>query len=160
MTQPAHTDDELGCCGLPLPFTVPRQNGARSLLVVAAAVLLNDQKQVLLTQRPAGKSMAGLWEFPGGKLQEGEMPEYALVRELNEELGIVTCTDCLQPVQFISHDYGDMHVLMPLYAIRKWRGTPQGLEGQALKWVNKHELPLVDFVPADKVVIPFIQDLL
>lgn len=156
-------DDIIGCCGQPLPKQLPRQDRPRQLLFVVAAVLINEtEKTVLACQRPAGKPLEGYWEFPGGKidLEQGEMPEYALVRELYEELGILTSPDCLQPITFASHDYGQRHILMPVYAIRKWRGTPQSKEGQALLWLKKHDLPKQNWLPADMPLIPYVQDLI
>ena len=114
-------------------------------MLVAAVALVDVDGRVLIAQRPAGKSMAGLWEFPGGKVDPGETPEQALVRELHEELGIETATSCLAPIAFASHGYETFHLLMPVFACRKWNGTPQPHEGQALKWVMPVELsPLSD----------------
>lgn len=110
------------------------------VLLVSAVALIDVDGRVLLAQRPAGKSLAGLWEFPGGKVDPGETPEIALIRELQEELGIDTWASCLAPLTFASHTYNDFHLLMPLYACRKWKGTPQGREGQTLKWVRANDL--------------------
>jgi len=129
-------------------------------ITVSAALLIDVDNRILIAQRPVGKPMAGLWEFPGGKLQDGETPEYALIRELNEELGIMTGVDCLQPVVFASHSYDDFHLLMPVFACRTWRGTPQPLEGQTLKWVHKNDLFNYDMPPADIPLIPLIHQLL
>jgi 8-oxo-dGTP diphosphatase len=151
--------DDIGCCGEPLPYDLPEFPNARVVTVVAG-ILIDEAERILLAQRPEGKSMAGLWEFPGGKIEEGESPEYALVRELKDELGIVTCTDCLQPLTFASHAYADFHLLMPVFAIRKWRYDPQPLEGQKLAWVKLSELKDYDMPPADKPLIPLLFDLL
>ena len=104
--------------------------------------------------------MAGLWEFPGGKVHDGETPEYALVRELHEELGILTCTDCLQPLTFASHSYDDFHLLMPTFALRKWRETVEAKEGQELAWVKLTDMSDYDMPPADRPLIPILFDLL
>ena len=159
--QPAglHTDDDAGCCGKPLPTDLPAFPNARVVTVVAG-VLIDADRRILLAQRPAGKSMAGLWEFPGGKIAAGETPEYALVRELHEELGIITCTDCLQPLTFASHAYPDFHLLMPVFACRKWRGIPTPQEGQRLVWARLGELSSYDMPPADKPLVPLLFDLL
>ncbi len=110
------------------------------VVYVAAAALINAEGEVLLAQRPAGKSMAGLWEFPGGKIESGETPEQALVRELAEELSIRVSESDLTPFTFASHTYEKFHLFMPLYRIRKWRGTPTPIEGQSLAWVAPHRL--------------------
>jgi len=129
-------------------------------ILVAAVLLIDADGRILLAQRPEGKSMAGLWEFPGGKVEKGETPEYALIRELHEELGIMTGVDCLQPVTFASHSYDDFHLLMPVFACRTWKGMPMGQEGQALKWVSKHDLKNYSMPPADIPLIPLIHQLL
>jgi len=129
-------------------------------VMVSAVLLVDVDGRILLAQRPKGKSMAGLWEFPGGKVEQGETPEYALIRELNEELGIMTGVDCLQPVTFASHSYDDFHLLMPLFACRTWKGSPQGQEGQDLKWVHKSDLKNYPMPPADIPLIPLIHQLL
>jgi 8-oxo-dGTP diphosphatase len=113
-----------------------------------------------LGQRPEGKSMAGLWEFPGGKVEPGETPEAALIRELEEELGINTWQSCLAPLSFASHSYDDFHLLMPLFACRKWEGTPQSKEGQNLKWVRAKDLRNYPMPEADIPLIPVLRDLL
>ena len=110
--------------------------GQRAIVVVAACALIDPDRRVLLAQRPNGKSMAGLWEFPGGKVEPGETPEEALLRELDEELGVATEPGCLAPLTFASHSYDDFHLLMPLFICRRYRGSPQGREGQSLKWVR------------------------
>ena len=154
-----HDSEEIGCCGKPLPTDLPVFPNAR-IITVVAGILIDDQKRILLAQRPEGKAMAGLWEFPGGKINAGETPEYALLREMQEELGIITCTDCLQPLTFASHAYAEFHLLMPVFACRKWRGTPLGLEGQNLAWATLQQLSSYDMPPADKPIIPLLFDLL
>ena len=131
----------------------------KTVLVVAVA-LVDPDGRVLLAQRPEGKSMAGLWEFPGGKVEPGERPEEALIRELHEELGIETWQSCLSPLTFASHSYDDFHLLMPLYVCRKWQGVPQSREGQALKWVAARNLRDYPMPPADVPLIPVLRDLL
>ena len=128
-----------------------------TILVVAAALIDRDGR-VLLAQRPPNKSMAGLWEFPGGKVEDGENPEDALIRELNEELGIDTWGSCLAPLSFASHSYEGFHLLMPLFACRKWIGTPMAMEGQVLKWVSKSDLKNYAMPPADIPLIAAIRD--
>jgi 8-oxo-dGTP diphosphatase len=127
-------------------------------VLVSAVALIDVDGRVLLAQRPAGKSMAGLWEFPGGKVEPGETPEAALIRELEEELGIDTWASCLAPLTFASHSYADFHLLMPLFACRKWQGTPQGVEGQALKWARVQDLKNYPMPPADLPLIPILRD--
>jgi 8-oxo-dGTP diphosphatase len=128
------------------------------LLLVAAVALVDRDGRVLLAQRPPGKEMAGLWEFPGGKVDPGETPEQALMRELDEELGISTWASCLAPLTFASHAYPDFHLLMPLYACRKWRGQPVAREGQALAWVPTGRLRDYPMPPADLPLIPVLRD--
>ena len=130
------------------------------IILVSAVALIDPDGRVLLAQRPEGKSMAGLWEFPGGKVENGETPEYALIRELYEELGILTGVDCLQPVTFASHSYDDFHLLMPVFACRTWRNTPHGKEGQSLKWVPKGDLKNYAMPPADIPLLPLIHQLI
>lgn len=132
----------------------------RPILLVAACALIDTDGRILLAQRPEGKSLAGLWEFPGGKVEPGETPEETLVRELNEELGIVTRVACLAPLTFASHTYETFHLLMPLYVCRRYEGIPSGREGQALKWVRPAALRDYPMPPADEPLIPFLQDLL
>ena len=131
----------------------------KTVLVVAAALIDTDGR-VLIAQRPSNKSMAGLWEFPGGKINAGEKPENALVRELNEELGINTWRSCLAPLSFASYTYNDFHLLMPLFVCRKWEGTPTPMEGQVLKWVDKKNLKNYSMPPADIPLISAIRDIL
>ncbi|MCA1776721.1 MAG: 8-oxo-dGTP diphosphatase MutT [Loktanella sp.] len=127
-------------------------------VLVSAVALIDPDGRVLLAQRPEGKAMAGLWEFPGGKVEPGETPEAALIRELQEELGIDTWASCLAPLTFASHSYDDFHLLMPLFACRKWNGTPQGKEGQALQWAKANELRSYRMPPADVPIIPILRD--
>jgi 8-oxo-dGTP diphosphatase len=132
----------------------------RKLVLVAAVAMVDVDGRVLIAQRPAGKSMAGLWEFPGGKVDPGETPEEALVRELREELGVETTGSCLAPIAFASHGYETFHLLMPLYACRKWQGTPRPREGQVLKWVEVRALIDYPMPPADIPLIAQLRDLL
>lgn len=127
-------------------------------VLVAAVALVDADGRVLLAQRPAGKSMAGLWEFPGGKIEPGETPEAALIRELQEELGIDTWASCLAPLSFASHSYDDFHLLMPLFICRKWEGQVSSQEGQALKWVRPAELRNYPMPAADLPLIPVLRD--
>ncbi|EAQ24555.1 MULTISPECIES: 8-oxo-dGTP diphosphatase MutT [unclassified Roseovarius] len=127
-------------------------------VLVSAVALIDVDGRILLTQRPDGKSMAGLWEFPGGKVEPGETPEVALIRELDEELGINTWASCLAPLTFASHTYPEFHLLMPLFACRKWEGIVQGREGQALKWVRAADLRSYPMPPADIPLIPILRD--
>ena len=125
---------------------------------VSAVTLIDVDGRILLGQRPEGKSMAGLWEFPGGKVEDGETPEVALIRELEEELGINTWESCLAPLTFASHTYEKFHLLMPLFACRKWEGTPQSRENQALKWVHAKDLKDYPMPAADVPLIPILRD--
>ena len=131
-----------------------------TLLLVAACALVDADGRVLITRRPEGKAMAGLWEFPGGKVEAGETPEEALIRELKEELDIDTRSACLAPLTFASHAYDDFHLLMPLYVCRKWQGTVRPLEGQAVKWVAARTLRDYPMPPADAPLIAPLIDLL
>lgn len=130
------------------------------LLLVVACALIDADDRVLVTQRPEGKALAGLWEFPGGKLETGERPEPALIRELHEELGITVKEDCLAPLTFASYAYPEFHLLMPLYICRRWEGTVISGEGQALKWVRPGKLRDLAMPPADEPLIPPLIDLL
>ena len=127
-------------------------------VLVSAVALIDADGRILLAQRPEGKSMAGLWEFPGGKVEPGETPEHALIRELHEELGIDTWASCLAPLTFASHGYEDFHLLMPLFACRKWDGIPHPKEGQVLKWVHAKDLRDYPMPPADIPLIPILRD--
>ncbi len=127
-------------------------------VLVSAVALVDKDGRVLLAQRPEGKSMAGLWEFPGGKIEAGESPEAALIRELQEELGIDTWASCLAPLTFASHAYADFHLLMPLFICRKWDGVPEAKEGQTLVWARKSELRDYPMPPADVPIIPILRD--
>ena len=133
---------------------------ARDLVLVVACALVDADGRVLVAQRPEGKVLAGLWEFPGGKLMAGETPEAALVRELEEELGVVTEPPCLAPLTFASHAYPAFHLLMPLYVCRVWQGEPQPREAQALRWVRPRTLRDLPMPAADLPLIPFLEDLL
>ncbi len=130
------------------------------VLFVVAVALVDTDGRVLLAQRPEGKSFAGLWEFPGGKIDPGETPEYALMRELEEELGIETRPCCFSPVAFASHSYDDFHMLMPLFACRVWKGIPTAREGQVLKWVYPRDISDYAMPEADISLIPQLQQAL
>jgi len=132
----------------------------KPILLVVACALVDADRRVLIAQRPEGKSLAGLWEFPGGKLEPGEGPEDALIRELREELGIETKSACLAPLTFASHSYENFHLLMPLYVCRKWQGFPQAKEHAALKWVRPQALRDYRMPPADEPLIAPLCDLL
>jgi len=127
-------------------------------ILVSAVALIDQDGRILIAKRPDGKSMAGLWEFPGGKVELGETPEQALVRELSEELGIKTWNSCLAPMTFASHAYDDFHLLMPLFVCRKWEGIVIPKEEQELKWVYSSELKNYPMPPADKPLIPILRD--
>ena len=126
-------------------------------VLVSAVALIDMDGRVLLAQRPEGKSMAGLWEFPGGKIEPGETPEHALIRELEEELGINTWSSCLSPLTFASHSYDDFHLLMPVFACRRWQGIVQPREGQSLAWVRAGKLRDYPMPAADIPLIPMLQ---
>ncbi|MFO1075229.1 MAG: (deoxy)nucleoside triphosphate pyrophosphohydrolase [Geminicoccaceae bacterium] len=144
-----------------MPTTVPEPPPpALPLLLVAACALVDADGRVLVAQRPPGRALAGLWEFPGGKLLPGETPERCLIRELKEELGVDTATSCLAPLTFASHAYERFHLLMPLYVCRVWRGEPAGLEGQALRWLRPQALRELPMPPADLPLIPVLEELL
>ena len=130
------------------------------LILVAACALIDADGRVLIAQRPQGKSMAGLWEFPGGKVESGELPEETLIRELKEELGIDVKQECLAPLTFASHRYPDFHLLMPLYVCRRFRGIARPREGQGLKWVRPKQMRDYPMPPADAPLIQFLIDLL
>lgn len=130
------------------------------LLLVVAVALVDADKRILLAQRPEGKQLAGLWEFPGGKLDPGERPEAALIRELREELGISVKEACLAPLTFASHAYENFHLLMPLYICRRWEGVPRGMEGQNLAWARINDLRNYPMPPADEPLIPMLRDLI
>jgi 8-oxo-dGTP diphosphatase len=130
------------------------------LLPVVACALVDSDGRVLVAQRPEGKQFAGLWEFPGGKIEAGETPEASLIRELKEELGIDTSSSCLAPLTFVSHAYADFHLLMLLYVCRKWQGTAQPLEAAALKWLRPRDLRTLPMPPADEPLISPLIDLL
>ncbi len=129
-------------------------------LLVCAVALIDADGRVLVAKRPEGKTLAGLWEFPGGKVEQGERPEDALIRELKEELGINVEHSCLAPLTFASHSYPDFHLLMPLFVCRRWKGIPQALEGQELKWVRAKDLRAMPMPPADLPLIPHLEELL
>lgn len=132
----------------------------KPVLLVVAVALVDVDGRVLIAKRPPGKKMAGLWEFPGGKVDAGETPEQALIRELKEELGIDTRQSCLAPLTFASHDYDDMHLLMPLFACRVWKGDPVPKEGQELAWVRPVRMKDYPMPPADVPLIAMLRDLL
>lgn len=138
----------------------PAEPGGKPLLLVAACALIDIDGRVLLARRPEGKKLAGLWEFPGGKLHPGETPEAALIRELKEELGIDVSAACLAPFAFASHAYERFHLLMPLYLCRRWKGIPRACEGQTLSWVRPARLAEYEMPPADKPLIPLLREFL
>jgi 8-oxo-dGTP diphosphatase len=135
-------------------------DAAKPIVLVAAVALIDPDGRVLLAQRPPGKHLAGMWEFPGGKVQSGETPEAALIRELDEELGISTHESCLAPFTFASYAYPEFHLLMPLYVCRKWEGIVTAREGQSLKWVRPAQLADYPMPPADKPLVAMLRDLL
>jgi len=132
--------------------------GGKPVVLVAAVALIDGDGRVLLARRPPGKSMAGLWEFPGGKVEPGETPETALIRELHEELGIDTWASCLAPLTFASHGYDSFHLLMPLFACRRWQGIVTPREGQELAWSRAADLARYPMPPADIPLIPILRD--
>ena len=129
-------------------------------LLVAACALVDADGRVLICKRPQGKQLAGLWEFPGGKVEDGETPEACLIRELNEELGIEVTQSCLAPFVFASHAYDDFHLMMPLYLCRRWSGTVQALEHAALAWVRPNRMDEYEMPPADAPLVAWLRDLL
>lgn len=131
----------------------------RRIVLVAACALLDADGRVLVAQRPTGKAMAGLWEFPGGKIEPGETPEETVIRELEEELGIDTKTSCLAPLTFASHSYDDFHLIMPLFVCRRFWGVPTPREGQQIRWVRPNRLRELEMPAADLPLIPFLIDL-
>jgi 8-oxo-dGTP diphosphatase len=130
------------------------------LILVSACAIVDADNRLLICQRPVGKALAGLWEFPGGKVENGESPEDCLIRELDEELGITTWKSCLAPLTFASHCYDDFHLLMPLFVCRKWEGIPKARESQQMKWVRANQLRDYEMPPADAPLIPVLIDLL
>lgn len=130
------------------------------VVLVAACALIDGDGRILIAQRPAGKPMAGLWEFPGGKVEDGERPEQTLIRELKEELGISVSEDCLAPLTFASHSYPDFHLLMPLYVCRRWQGIVTAREAQQLAWVRPNRLQEYDMPPADVPLVSHLMALL
>jgi 8-oxo-dGTP diphosphatase len=139
---------------------VSEEKSGKRLLLVVACALVDVDNRILLTQRPEGKSLAGLWEFPGGKVEPGETPEAALIRELYEELGITVREPCLAPFVFASHTYESFHLLMPLFVCRRWEGLVSSREGQATAWVRPNRLREYPMPPADEPLIPHLIDLL
>jgi 8-oxo-dGTP diphosphatase len=156
----ATRDDVFGPPGGAAPAGESAGTAEKPLVLVAACALIDRDGRVLLARRPEGKAMAGLWEFPGGKLAPGETPEAALIRELKEELGIDVTTACLAAFAFASHAYERFHLLMPLFLCRRWRGIPRGREGQALRWVRPERLGEYQMPPADKPLIPLLREFL
>jgi len=132
----------------------------KPILLVAAAALVDRDNRVLISKRPEGKELAGLWEFPGGKVDPGETPEQALRRELAEELGIDVCETCLAPFTFASHTYAGFHLLMPLYLCRNWDGEIEPRESQEIAWVRPNRLSSYPMPPADAPLVPWLRDLL
>ena len=146
--------------GKPKPESAAILGAERPLLLVAAVALIDGDGRVLLARRPEGKALAGLWEFPGGKVGPGETPEAALIRELREELGIDVHESCLAPLSFASHAYETFHLLMPLYVCRVWKGVVTPREGQRLRWVRPSALAELPMPPADKPLVAALRDLL
>ncbi len=142
------------------PQVPDRPTGPVKIILVSAVIMIDIDGRILLAQRPAGKSMAGLWEFPGGKVEPGETPERALIRELNEELNIDVTEACLAPFVFASHTYPDFHLLMPTFLCRRWDGILMAQEGQNLKWVRIDDLKNYPMPPADEPLIAMIRDFL
>jgi 8-oxo-dGTP diphosphatase len=134
--------------------------GVSSILLVAAAALIDVDGRVLICKRPAGKALAGLWEFPGGKVEAGETPEACLIRELDEELGITVAHACLAPFVFASHGYDSFHLIMPLYLCRRWEGLVQAREHEAIAWVKPNQMGEYPMPPADAPLVAWLRDLL
>lgn len=154
MSTPMIDADDAGCFGQPSPPTdLPT-------VFVSAVAMVDGDGRVLMAQRPEGKAMAGLWEFPGGKIEQGETPEVALIRELREELDIDISASCLAPFTFASHSYEKFHLFMPLYLCRVWRGEPKGAEGQNLKWVYPHKMRELPMPEADIPLVAMLRDFL
>lgn len=147
-------------CAEALELPKPELPKDLKIVLVSAAALVDKDGRVLIAQRPEGKAMAGLWEFPGGKVQDGETPEYALMRELEEELGIETRPCCFTPIAFASHTYDDFHLLMPLYVCRVWKGIVKAQEHKALKWVRPNEMMQYPMPAADVPLVSALRDLL
>ena len=147
-------------CAEALEKPRPEAPAGLKILLVAAAALVDPDNRILIAQRPEGKSMAGLWEFPGGKVRDGETPEFALMRELEEELGIETRPTCFLPVAFASHTYDDFHLLMPLFICRAWKNVPKAKEHSALKWVKANDLGNYPMPPADIPLIATLREVL
>ena len=139
---------------------MPNTAADKPRLLVSAAALVDADGRVLLARRPEGKSMAGLWEFPGGKVEPGETPESALIRELGEELAIDTVESCLAPLAFSSHDYGDFHLVLLLFACRQWKGAPSPTEGNELAWVRPNRMRDYEMPPADAPLVAMLRDIL
>ena len=156
----ATRDDIFGRIEAPAVDPETHPADAKPLLLVVACALVDVDGRVLLARRPEGKKMAGLWEFPGGKMNPGETPEVALIRELKEEIGIDVAATCLAPFAFASHDYESFHLLMPLFICRRWKGNPAPLENQTLAWVRATKLTEYEMPPADKPLIPLLRDFL
>jgi len=142
------------------PSTATIVRDVKVVVLVAACALVDPDTRVLIAQRPTGRPMAGLWEFPGGKVEAGERPETTLIRELREELGIIVEEQCLAPLTFASHSYPDFHLLMPLYVCRRWQGTATALERQNLAWVRPNRLRDYPMPPADEPLIAHLMTLL
>lgn len=135
-------------------------SGGKPVLLVAACALIDADNRVLISRRPEGKTLAGRWEFPGGKVEPAETPEAALIRELREELGVTAKAPCLAPLTFASHTYENFHLLMPLFVCRRYEGIARPLEGQTIKWVRARDLRDYAMPPADEPLVPFLVDLL
>ncbi len=135
-------------------------SGAKPLVLVAACALVDPDGRVLLCQRPQGKTLAGLWEFPGGKLEPGETPEACLIRELKEELDVEVAAACLAPFVFASHSYESFHLLMPLYLCRRWEGAPRALEHSEIRWLRPSRLAELPMPPADEPLVAYLRDFL